>query len=73
MTLILLNKKRRMIITIIIKTSAKIKELIKKTKNKIRGKIIERNSLYLKLITFLPFISKLFSFTKTITTNIKET
>ena len=62
-----------MIITIIIKTSAKIKELIKKTKNKIRGKIIERNSLYLKLITFLPFISKLFSFTKTITTNIKET
>ena len=73
MTLILLNKKRSMIITIIIKTSAKIKELIKKTKNKIRGKIIERNSLYLKLITFLPFISKLFSFTKTITTNIKET
>jgi len=73
LTLILLNKKRSMIITIIIKTSAKIKELIKKTKNKIRGKIIERNSLYLKLITFLPFISKLFSFTKTITTNIKET
>jgi len=62
-----------MIITIAIKTSAIIKELIKKTKNKIRGNSIESNILYLKLITFLPFISKLFSFTKTIIANIKET
>ena len=44
-----------------IKISAIIKELIKKIKNKISGNSIEINILYLKLITFLPFISIHFS------------
>lgn len=56
----------------IIKKSAITRELIKKTKNKINGNRIESKILYLKLITFLPFISRLFSLTKTITADIKE-
>src|SRR3989344_5342269 len=55
-----------MIITMMIKISAIIKELIKKIKNKISGNSIEINILYLKLITFLPFISILLNLTKVI-------
>jgi len=61
-----------MIITMMIKISAIIKELIKKIKNKISGNSIEINILYLKLITFLPFISILLNLTKAITTTINE-
>lgn len=56
----------------IIKKSAITRELIKKTKNKINGNNIESKILYLKLITFIPFILRLFSLTKTITADIKE-
>jgi len=61
-----------MIITIIIKISAIIKELIKKIKNKINGNSIEINILYLKLITFLLFISILLNLTNATTATISE-
>ena len=55
-----------------IKISAIIKELIKKIKNKINGNSIEINILYLKLITFLLFISILLNLTNATTATISE-